>query len=131
MSLWVAPGNAGLQQHHILFRIEPDVAKHSPRRKVRERSEAADSHPLPFERFHSSNLGQRRKLVFNNSQAPDDYDIRAAECGSNPRRAGGGQDLYFAGDEGLNASRSARDEKQLGVDSVARKNSRFLSQPKR
>ena len=46
-------------------------------------------------------------------------------------RAGGGQDLHFAGDEGLDASRPARDEKQLGVDSVARKNSRFLSQPKR
>jgi len=75
------------------------VAKHSPRRKVRERSEAADSHPLSLERFHSPNLRQRRKLVFNNSQAPDDYHIRAAQSGGNRRRAGGGQDLHFAGDE--------------------------------
>ena len=48
-----------------------------------------------------------------------------------PVAAGGGQDLHFAGDEGLDASRSARDEKQLGVDSVPSENSRFLSQPKR
>ena len=54
------------------------------------------------------NLRQRRKLVFNNSQATDDYDIRAAECGGNRRRAGGGQDLHFTRHEGLDAGRPAR-----------------------
>ncbi len=107
------------------------MAKHSTRRKIRERSEAADPHPLSLERFRIPNLRQRRKLVFNDSQATDDYDIRAAECGGNRRRAGGGQDLHFARHEGLNAGRPARYEKQLGIDSVTRKNSRLLSKPKR
>src|SRR6266498_3427866 len=72
-------------------------------------------------------LWQRRKFVFDNSQAPDDYDIRAAQSSGNRCRAGGGQDLHFTSHESLDAGCPARYEKQFGVDSVARENSRLLS----
>jgi len=107
------PGDAGLQQDDVFFRIEADMAQYSARTKVGERSKARDADAFALEIVRRADLRRGDELVVDHAQAADNRQVGATEGGGHGRRAGGGQQLHFTRHERLYGSGATWNQQQL------------------